>query len=403
MATTPNPEELLERLRELPHFPTIAARLPAEPAVYLIGGAVRDLLLGEQPDELDLAVEGDVASLADELGDAPPRLHPRFGTATAVLDGGRTIDLARTRRERYPHAGALPEVEPAGLAEDLRRRDFTVNALAVVLNGPEPGALTGFPGALEDLAAGRLRVLHAESFRDDPTRLLRLARYAARLGFGVEPQTRAWAYAARDGGALSTVSPERIAAELRLLAAEPDPVTAFATLRELGLDAALASGYGISDPPRLRRALDLLPDGRPDLLVLGLAAEGAAADAVRLGPEEDVVAAVARAADELAPALAAAGGPAQIAAAAAGAPVEAVAAAGATELPGVAHAARQWLEDLRGVTLEIGGDDLLAAGVPAGPAVGAGLRAALAARLDGRVSGREAELAEAVRVARAHR
>ena len=195
-----------------------------------------------------------------------------------------------------------------------------------------------------------------------------------------------WADAARDGGALATVSRERIAGELRLLAAEPDPVAAFATLRELGLDAALASGYGISDRRGCAGRSTLLP-GRPTATswCSALAAEGAAADAVLLGPEEGVVAAVAHAADDLAPALAAAGGPAEIAAAAAGAPAEAVAAAGATELR-----ARRTRHG-SGWRSCAGCGSRSAARICWPPACrpdrrwAPGLRAALAARLDGRV------------------
>src|SRR5205085_8110891 len=122
-----------------------------------------------------LVVEGDTRALADRLGTA--RHHDRFGTVRVVLDG-HTYDLARARAETYPQPGALPEVVPAGLEQDLLRRDFTVNALAAALGGAEPGALRAAPDAVDDLAAQRLRVLHDASFVDDPTRLLRVARYA---------------------------------------------------------------------------------------------------------------------------------------------------------------------------------------------------------------------------------
>ena len=126
-----------------------------------------------------------------------------------------TFDLAGARRERYERPGALPEVElGASLREDLERRDFTVNAIALHL---ADGELTWLPGAEEDLRAGRLRVLHDGSFRDDPTRLLRLARYAARLGFEPEERTDRLAAEAVAGGAVDTVTGSRLGAELRLL------------------------------------------------------------------------------------------------------------------------------------------------------------------------------------------
>ena len=178
------PKDALARVRALP----AAAPLPDRPGVHLVGGAVRDVLLGGTPFDLDLVVEGDAAAFARSLG-GQLKVHDRLGTSTVVLDG-HTYDIVRARRETYPRPGALPDVEPASLAEDLARRDFTVNAIAIAL---ADGELTAAPSALEDLDARRLRVLHDQSFIDDPTRLLRLVRYASRLGFAIEPHTRALA------------------------------------------------------------------------------------------------------------------------------------------------------------------------------------------------------------------
>src|SRR5581483_2486520 len=144
--------------------------------------------------------------------------YDRFGTATLEIDGHR-YDFARARRERYPRPGALPEVEPASIAEDLRRRDFTVNATALALGGDDAGTLLSVDNALEDLSDQQLRVLHDASFTDDPTRLLRMARYAARLSWAIEPHTLNLARAAIATGALDTVSGARLGAELRLLVA----------------------------------------------------------------------------------------------------------------------------------------------------------------------------------------
>jgi tRNA nucleotidyltransferase (CCA-adding enzyme) len=399
---TPPPRALMEQIEQLDGFAPLASRLPVRPPVHLVGGAVRDLFLGREPRELDLVVEGDAAGLARELG-GEHTLHLRFGTATVRL-GAHDIDLATARRERYAQPGALPEVEPAELTDDLARRDFTVNAMAVTLNGDRAGELAAVPRAVEDLEAGRLRVLHDESFRDDPTRLLRMARYAARLGFRPEAHTAVLAEQARDAGALATVSDERIAAELRLLATEPDPVAAFGTLRALELDQAIQPGFGLGDPVLAERALGLLgADGRPELLLLGLAA-GAAADPGRiwrgLSARESAVAAAVSRAGGLAADLTRAGPASEIVEAVGDSPPEAVAAAGAL---GPEAAARRWLRELRQVRSEITGGDLLAAGVPPGPAIGIGLRAARAARLDGRVRDREEELAEALRAAKGHR
>ena len=195
----PEPGELLDRVRALPAAaPLLAApRRPAGP-VYLVGGAVRDLLLGGAPFDLDLGRRGrrgGVRGVAgrDAHGARPLRdLDRRAGRASPTTS-------RRARRETYAHPGALPDVEPAPLAEDLRRRDFTVNAIAIALGGGPPGRADAAPRALEDLDARRLRVLHDRSFIDDPTRLFRLARYAGRLGFEIEPHTRALADEAIDG------------------------------------------------------------------------------------------------------------------------------------------------------------------------------------------------------------
>src|SRR3954451_10125062 len=199
------------------------AALDGEDAVSVVGGAVRDVLLGLTPHELDFVVEGDAVAVArraaERLG-GRVTVHERFGTAT-VEASDATFDLAGSRRERYERPGALPDVElGASLPEDLARRDFTVNAIALHL---ADGELIYHDGACEDLEAGVLRVLHDGSFRDDPTRLLRLARYAARLAFSAEPRTDQLAAEAVAGGALDTVTGARLGAELGLLLGEPEP------------------------------------------------------------------------------------------------------------------------------------------------------------------------------------
>jgi tRNA nucleotidyltransferase (CCA-adding enzyme) len=399
----PKRSELLERIRGLPAAQPLFERLPRRPPVHLVGGAVRDILLGGVPYDLDLVVEGDAAAFAASLG-GTLRLHDRFGTSTVMFDGF-SYDIARARRETYARPGALPDVAAASLADDLYRRDFTVNAIAVALTGATPGEVTAEPRALEDLEARRLRVLHDRSFDDDPTRLLRLARYAARLGFAVEAHTRTLVEAAIESGALGTVSGSRLGAELRLLAREEDPIRALLALRELGLDRPLHRDLGLHDGALARRALALLPRGeRRDRLAIAVATRDV--PAIDLPPlldwlafeaeDREVIAATASRASDLARALAASQTPSAIAAAAAGAPPELVALAGAL---GPERQARDWLERLRHVRLAIDGHDLITAGVRQGPDVGRGLRAALAAKLDGRTDTREDELAEALNAA----
>jgi tRNA nucleotidyltransferase (CCA-adding enzyme) len=403
--------ELLQRLAALPAAHGLLEALGDADGVYLVGGAVRDLLRGGAPTDLDLVADRDIAALVGELGSrtlAPVRVHDRFGTATVILDAGR-FDLARARRESYTHPGALPDVEPAPIEEDLLRRDFTVNALALGLGGERRGELVTVPDALDDLDAGTLRVLHDRSFSDDPTRLVRLARYGGRLGFEPDGHTAALARQAIAEGALSTVSGPRLGAELRLLAGEPDSHGALAALQRYGLAEAMIPGLSSPDPGVLERALKLLPaDGDRSALVLAAAALGVAPAQLRVtlealafaaGPRDTILASVSRA-PALAQQLSVAQRPSEIADTVAGAPVELVALAGALGDAPAASAAHRWLGELRHVGLEIDGDDLLAAGVVPGPELGAGLRAALAARLDGRAHGRDRQLAEALRVAR---
>jgi len=403
---TPSAEALVRRVRALPAAGPLLAALGETPGVYLVGGALRDLLLGREPFELDLVVETDPGQMAARLG-APAHVHDRFGTSSVTVDGFR-YDIARARRETYSRPGALPDVIPAGLGEDLLRRDFTVNAVAISLGGPQQGELVSAPRALEDLDARRLRVLHDASFVDDPTRLFRLVRYASRLGFAVEPHTLELARRAVRTGALATVSAARIGTELRRLAREPDPVAALQYSRRLGLDVAIHPRFGLGGPALARRALALLPDdGQRGTVALAVASLkvppdelSAVLDALAFdAAQRDTILAAARRADELAAALQHAELPSQIADVVAGDGPELVAIAGAL---GPAGAARQWLESIRQVQLQIGGTDLLEAGIAAGPAIGRGLRAALAAKRDGRVSGREAELAEALRAAGAN-
>jgi tRNA nucleotidyltransferase (CCA-adding enzyme) len=403
----PPPPVLLDKLSRLGPGRPLIERLRDQANVYVIGGAVRDLLLGQAPTDLDLAVEGDGEALVADLGGRVVR-HERFGTWTVTVDGF-SYDIARTRQETYARPGALPDVAPATLAEDLMRRDFTVNALAIALGGPEAGTLTTAPGAIDDLDHRWLRVLHDASFQDDPTRLLRLARYMSRLGFALEPHTAKLVAGAVADRVLDTVSGPRIGAELRLLAGEPDPLDALLTLNELNLAAAIHPGFGVAaeDMEVARRALPLLPSEVPrDRLVVALAARRVRASELgelldRLAFEAEgrnAIVTTATRGEQVARLLAGTRRASEVARSAAGLPPELVALAGAL---GPEEVARSWLEQLRHVRLEITGTDLLDSGIDQGPAVGRGLQAALAAKLDRKIQGRDAELAVALEAARA--
>jgi tRNA nucleotidyltransferase (CCA-adding enzyme) len=419
-SASPDGRQVLESLGDRAGGPELLALAQARDDVALVGGATRDLLLGGAPRELDIVVAAGAGAFAGELAarlgesSAGVTLHERFGTAVVEWPAGR-IDVAERRAESYPVPGALPEVRPGTVEEDLRRRDFTVNAIAVAVGGPRPGELCAAEHALEDLAAARLRVMHERSFIEDPTRLLRLARYRARLAFQPEPHTAELAAEAIGDGALATVSGARIGAELRLALAEPDPVAALAALDELGVLAAIDSRLRFDDE-LARRALSMLPeDGRANLLLLAVTllalatSGGADAEAAIAGlldrleftaPERVRALRSALLAPALVSQLRGATRPSEVREAAVSSPLEGVALAGALgegKSDAATAAADQWLRGSRHVRLTITGEDLLAAGVPAGPEIGRRLAIALRRKLDGELAdGREAELRAAL-------
>lgn len=203
---------------------------------YLVGGSVRDQLLERLSPDLDIALEGDAPAVAREaaarLGLPPPAVHPAFGTATLPL-AGWSLDLITARREHYPAPGALPVVTPAGIDADLRRRDLTINAMALGLTGGVRGRFLDPLGGWADLDAGLVRVLHERSFEDDATRIFRAIRYATRFTFQIEPLTKA--AIRRDGGYLAAISPERLRHEFVRAFAEDQPERQLALLDQLGV------------------------------------------------------------------------------------------------------------------------------------------------------------------------
>lgn len=207
---------------------------------YLVGGCVRDALLGHPSPDLDISIEGDARLLGREaagrIAAARLTIHDAFRTATLSLAGGH-IDLITARREQYSHPGALPSVTPSDIHDDLARRDFTVNAIALGLSGPRIEDVLDPFGGIADLDTGTIRVLHPTSFQDDATRLLRATRYAARFRFTIEPGTRT--LVERDRGYLSTISPARVRQEFVRCFAEATPAGALAMIGGLHLAEAL--------------------------------------------------------------------------------------------------------------------------------------------------------------------
>ncbi len=216
--------------------------------LYLVGGPVRDFFLGKPVKDLDLVVEGEAEPVARALAERlQGRIRSRslFKTFKIVYAGG-DVDLAMARKEVYPEPAALPQVSPAGILEDLTRRDFTANAMAVGLSGKYRKKLLDPLDGLRDLEAGWLRVLHENSFVDDPTRIFRAARYAARFNWRLSPETfRALARAYQKETPLR-LTPARILGEIKRVLEESDPEKVLVCLEELGLWLAL----GLPEPPR---------------------------------------------------------------------------------------------------------------------------------------------------------
>jgi tRNA nucleotidyltransferase (CCA-adding enzyme) len=402
---------LRERVRRVPGMERLLPALDGLPPAYLVGGAVRDLVRGGTPEDLDLAIEGDARStaraIAERLG-SDAREFERFGTAT-VETPAATYNLATTRTETYDAPGALPRVEPASLADDLRRRDFSVNAMALGLSGDDLGHLYDPFDGQADLLAALVRVLHDRSFVDDPTRLLRAIRYATRLDFALEPETERWAREAVAAGALATVSGNRIGADLMRLLREHEVARAVELLRELEIHSALhpeldpdpelvasaALGAAAIGADRGVAALAALVESAPEELDLWLADLGLVAD------ERDAAARAARVGPRIATALRERDhSPSELRALLAREPLEALALALALHAP--SETVLRWVTDLRGIGLEISGAELLAAGVPEGPAVGHALEETLRRKLDGVISGRDQELETALFLAREH-
>ncbi len=411
MSATTN---LLHQLRSaLPPAParaldvTLAEARRLGVATYLVGGAVRDLILGLPLVDIDIVVEGDAPALASAVGrtlDIPVRGYRAFGTATiADPDTGDSyqIDFATARRERYPRPGALPRVTPSTLRDDLLRRDFTIHAMAFPLDGPAAGQLIDPTGGQPDLAGRLIRVLHDRSFINDPTRILRAARYAARLRFTLEPHTLALAL--HDAPALATVSGARIRAELERMLAEPDPAAAFAAAAELGAQEAIAPGFRIDPAPSLGDALHRwhtpIPEAeRPHVgwAILGavLPPGVAATLAQRLSlPRRDAAALIGAAALTANAALAETS-PSHAAHVIEAESLPAVrGAALAAPDPAIRRALQRYLDEGRSLRPLLSSADLLTAGVPRGPTLSAIAALLLDARRNGLATTREDELA----------
>lgn len=374
--------------------------------LYLVGGAVRDGLLGLAVRDLDVTVLGPVEHLAAELArrlGGRVRSTPVFLTAAVELPGGEEIDLAAARRERYPQPAALPAVEAGDLGSDLARRDFSLNALAVRLKPAASWPVLDPCGGLADLASRRLRALHERSFVDDPTRAFRGARLATRLQLTWDRETLLWLRLAQEHGAFTALSASRLRRELELCFAT-DTEQALATaaeLAKLGLWQAIAPelGWSRSQESAWRalvaawRASPFADEPAPSweiaLLVLGISLPAqVAALASRLGL-------VGRARHALleAPTRCRVAAPELAGTASLGRleailrplrPLEQCALAALEGETSRQQLERYWREALP-FELMIRAGDLIATGIAPGPAIGRALAATRRARLDGEI------------------
>jgi tRNA nucleotidyltransferase (CCA-adding enzyme) len=407
----PNLLSELERLEGLaPAFEEIAALSEGYEGVYLVGGTVRDILLGEQSFDVDIAVEGDAIQLAKALAEALDgrvRPHEKFGTAVVLYGDGGRIDVVTTRTEFYDAPAALPTVEHATIREDLFRRDFTINAMAVSLKGDDLGRLVDPFGGRADLEAGVLRVLHNLSFIDDPTRIFRAIRYENRYGFRMDEHTARLARSTVEMGLVGDVSSARLRDELVLLLSEGDVRHSILRLAELGAAGAIhphlaADEEAVALFDRLVALADEhdaeVPAWRLGLLVL----------ARKLPPDElydwlDRLKVRRRDAERIAAAITVAprlverlrergADPAEVVALAEpyapDAPLFALALA---DLP----ALEDYFRRLRDVRLEITGNDVAELGLAESPRVGEVLAEVRRRKLNGELDGRESELAAA--------
>ena len=368
----PWPDSIADGLRDL--------GLPQGEGLYLVGGTVRDILLGRGSFDVDIAVERDAVAFAEGLG-GEVTAHGRFGTAVVRFEDGRHWDVVTARRETYSAPAALPDVEAGTIEDDLARRDFTVNAIAASLGESDFGRILDPHGGRDDLGARMIRVLHPRSFVDDPTRIFRAIRYENRLGFRMDPETERLAQDGMAGVAL--LSSARFREEVIALLSEDGIAHTLERLAKLAgtsADAQLVRRVdelqAELDPgaPRWRLRLAVLAREHPELVErLALRREDQRA-------VEDAVA--------LAPRLVETSDPVELADLAGRSPDAALLALALRDTP----ALRDWFTRLRDVHLEVGGDDLAELGLPESPRVGEVLEELRRRKLRGELDGRAAEL-----------
>jgi len=250
-----------------------AAASVANFSLFLAGGAMRDMLGGFQIRDLDFVVEGNAPKLAKTLTGKPGArvvsVDERRHTMELLFPGGVTAEIGMCRRERYARTGSEPQVTPATIQEDLQRRDFTVNAIALSLNRASRGLLLDPANGQADLGRKELRTLYPTAFYDDPSRLLRLVRLRLRLGYAVEERTQSQYENARAANVQAHISRHALGDELKHIASEPNPSEVIHALEQDGLLALFSPALtgpklNLAGLVKLEKARRLLPSEAGD-------------------------------------------------------------------------------------------------------------------------------------------
>ena len=381
-------------------FNTLRRRATQESLpVYLVGGPVRDAVLDVPANDLDFVLIGDAPTLAsdvaEELG-GQVTVHPRFGTATVEIEGDR-IDIVTARKEVYPFPGSLPEVSASSLEDDLARRDFSINAMALPLSGDSPEVIDPH-GGLEGLAYRRVATLHPGSFTDDPSRMLRAVRYEQRLGLQISDTTLSEMQSALAGRHADAVSGDRWRQEFQKIFEEPQAFKMLIRAIGLGVLAAIHPALSDSRPLAILAGEGgLAPSDFLAALAMPLSAADGEGVSSRLNLPTDW-ARVVRDTIVLQGILPEITGPSvspsKVCSALEKLDADAIAAAARLSLDiQLASRLRRYLDVWRLVSPVLTGDDLLAMGVPPGSNVGEVLRELNSAKLDGLVGGEDEERA----------
>jgi len=398
---------------------------------YAVGGFVRDLLLKIPNFDLDFVVEGSAGDLADKLVELHPdrfqlrAKHDRFQTASLIYytnpshkgksqngnnNGGgehRDVDLSTARIEIYEKPAALPDVEPSKLEHDLLRRDFTINALAVCLNPDRFGNLVDHFNGLMDLDLKNIRILHPFSFIEDPTRIVRAARFGGRLGFHLEPKTRDQAKRAIAMGIFEDLGGVRIKEELRMILESPSRIKSLNILGDLSdklcyLDSQFEYNLGITKAiRRAERLLERYPVDEPWIVFLGalvseLPIERVAGllDRLQLTNKQKEIVESGLDLHRQMPLELSNLKRSELYELMHGRPRESLAIAGSIAVIGtdLRRAIKIYLDELADTRLDISGGDLIELGHRQGPMLGQALKQVMAARLDRRISTRQEQL-----------